>query len=196
VAEIEDTSCTMAEDPHAYARILSGDGGRFVREMEAEGQRQLVASTLIPAELIGGTEEDLRALGIEPGEPDPADPLFRTATLPQGWSRQTSDHTMWSYIVDQHGRRRAAVFYKAAFYDRRAHLRIHQVASYAGDLVYGEGTPLVLDDWATAERLVPELQEIRALLLRALPYTQDQDREDRRRLSTCDRLLAELAGGA
>jgi hypothetical protein len=31
---------------------------------------------------------------------------------------------MWSYILDDKGRERCAIFYKAAFYDRRAHLSI------------------------------------------------------------------------
>ena len=31
---------------------------------------------------------------------------------------------MWSHIVDAEGRKRVAVFYKAAFYDRRADMRL------------------------------------------------------------------------
>jgi hypothetical protein len=38
---------------------------------------------------------------------------------------------MWSYLVDEKGRERAAIFYKAAFYDRDAHISITSRYSYS-----------------------------------------------------------------
>lgn len=48
------------------------------------------------------------------------DDLFVTVDLPTGWEIRASDHAMWSYLHDGKGRQRASIFYKGAFYDRRA----------------------------------------------------------------------------
>lgn len=97
---IENTS---ARDPLIhFAGALSDGTSRYVTDMEAAGQQQLVASTQIPTR----GSDDLAALGFELGDVDPSDPMFRDATLPAGWKKQGSDHAMWSYIVDSLGRRR------------------------------------------------------------------------------------------
>ncbi len=44
--------------------------------------------------------------------------------LPAGWKKISTDHAMWSNLVDDKGRKRASIFYKAAFYDRSAHLQL------------------------------------------------------------------------
>jgi len=88
----------------------------YIEDMEAQGQKQLVASVLFPTERNG----DFEALGFVFGDPLPDDPLFCNAEFPEGWRLVASDHSMWSEIVDETGARRGSVFYKAAFYDRRA----------------------------------------------------------------------------
>lgn len=102
--------------------LATGNGSAVIEAMEAHGQTELVNSDRLPVDATGGDEPYL-ALGFTFGPPDPADPLFRYATLPPGWKRQPSDHPMWSYIVDECGHRRIAIFYKATFYDRRAFMR-------------------------------------------------------------------------
>lgn len=52
------------------------------------------------------------------------DPLFCHAELPAGWHKEATDHSMWSNLVDDKGRIRAKIFYKAAFYDRDAFTRL------------------------------------------------------------------------
>src|SRR6266536_284007 len=116
----------------------------YVTGMEAAGQRQLVDSDRVPVQgsLDRDLDGELRALGFQFGDPDPDDPLFRPATLPTGWRREGSDHAMWSYLVDGRGIRRVAMFYKAAFYDRRAHLSIIDVGGEAAShYIYAEGEP-------------------------------------------------------
>ena len=44
--------------------------------------------------------------------------------MPQGWTRRATDHDMHSEILDEAGKIRISVFYKAAFYDRRAHAEL------------------------------------------------------------------------
>ena len=58
------------------------------------------------------------ATGITFGEP--VDELFVSVSLPAGWAIRTTGHPMWTDLVDDAGNLRATIFYKAAFYDRRA----------------------------------------------------------------------------
>jgi hypothetical protein len=57
------------------------------------------------------------------------DPLFIRAQLPEGWTGADPGHPqgIWSYIKDDEGYDRIAIFYKAAFYDRHAHMSIVDV---------------------------------------------------------------------
>lgn len=50
------------------------------------------------------------------------DDLFNEVELPEGWSIVATEHNMWNRLLDEKKRERAAIFYKAAFYDRRAHM--------------------------------------------------------------------------
>ncbi|MFB4285665.1 hypothetical protein ACBJ59_61135 [Nonomuraea sp. MTCD27] len=104
-------------DP-ADALLLLAAG---VEELEEAGGRQLLHSKVIPTKVHGGTDEDLAALGFELGDVVDGDPLFRHATLPPGWTRRLEESDpRGSYLVDEHGQDRAAIFYKAAPYDRKA----------------------------------------------------------------------------
>ena len=199
-----DTSKT---DPLLVMAMALGDSmsgkptGAFIEDMEASGQRQLVASTSLPTKVNGGyrlseakrkemenelfhdkimgaflvryamdpspdkpgpvdyinaaladpqnldpevqkmveqaheevrdsiaefeclmTEEAFRRTGIKFGPADSEDPMFMSAELPEGWKKVGSDHSMWSKVVDEKGRERLSIFYKAAFYDRDAHI--------------------------------------------------------------------------
>ena len=69
------------------------------------------------------TKEDaLSAIGITVvGEHDD---LFDAVVLPEGWTKQATEHAMHSMILDEHGSERISVFYKAAFYDRRAYFAL------------------------------------------------------------------------
>jgi hypothetical protein len=86
-----------------------------IEAQEAQGQRQLVQSSTLPKDC---PRADLEAMGIVFGAD--ADDLFVTVTLPAGWSKAATGHSMWSDLLDAKGRARAAIFYKAAFYDQRA----------------------------------------------------------------------------
>jgi hypothetical protein len=108
---------------HLLGAMSDGASG-YITGMEADGQRQLVNSDRLPTQVSFGSDADFEALGFVFGEPDRNDPLFRSATLPDGWKREGSDHSMWSYIVDEQGRRRVSIFYKAAFYDRDAFMSL------------------------------------------------------------------------
>ena len=54
------------------------------------------------------------------------DDLFMEVELPTGWSLKRTDHSMWSNLIDNKGRERASIFYKAAFYDRDAFINFNR----------------------------------------------------------------------
>lgn len=157
---------TADRDPAFH--LLGGLAGmdEYIGGMERQGQQQLVHSDRLPTKVQHGTDEDFLALGFTFGDPDPADPLFRPATLPEGWSREGSDHAMWSYIVDTNGRQRVGVFYKAAFYDRKAEMSICQPRAAFTDLFYGDLKELPVDDWTPAELWIELLTEEHERLLK------------------------------
>lgn len=115
---IEDTS---KRNPLLHLLGSMGEGSSdYITGMEAQGQRQLVESEQLPIDT--GGDEMYEALGFTFG--DATDELFRSATMPAGWSKHATDHAMWWKITDERGRERASAFYKAAFYDRRAFMRL------------------------------------------------------------------------
>lgn len=108
------------------ALIAETPGG--IEAQEAQGQRDFVASDSLPCRIQHpDTEQAFLALGFVFGDPIPegkSAPLFRQAKLPDGWRKVATDHSMWTNIVDSTGTPRVAIFYKAAFYDRAAFMRL------------------------------------------------------------------------
>lgn len=96
--------------------------GPTIERQEANGQASFVASTTLPVDMSAADRELLEQSGVQFGEPVPGDSLFQYVELPAGWSKRGTDHSMWSELVDADGNVRARIFYKAAFYDRRATL--------------------------------------------------------------------------
>ena len=90
----------------------------MITRQEAQGQRDLVNSAVLPRDGI----EQAAQMGVEVGEP--VDDLFVSVVLPAGWRKVATSHSMWSDLLDDQGRKRAAIFYKAAFYDRSAHMSV------------------------------------------------------------------------
>ncbi len=119
-------------NPAALSALMRGDvenaivaqtpGG--IELQEAAGQAALVGTRdLLPRDC---PREQLEALGFVFGED--ADDLFVNVTLPKGWRKKATDHSMWSDLLDDKGVKRGSIFYKAAFYDRSAFLRLKEKA--------------------------------------------------------------------
>lgn len=114
-------------NPAALAALLNGDidnalvastpGG--IEAQEARGQADLCNTSRLPKDHRPECREALEAAGVVFG--DSSDDLFLNVTLPEGWKLQATEHSMWSDLLDENGYKRAAVFYKAAFYDMGAH---------------------------------------------------------------------------
>lgn len=160
-----NTTAAMNDEAEAllfFATALSGGPSAAIEGQEAAGQQEMVNSTVIPTEVLHSTEQDLVALGFTLGPTVDGDPLFREATLPAGWKREGSDHNMWSYIVDPLGRRRCSVFYKAAFYDRKAHISVTSIYGYVQECLYDDQVPVLDDSWATRDQVLAALARIHA----------------------------------
>lgn len=152
----EDTS---KREPLVHLAGMLGGGSaqdgvsRYIEEQEAAGQREVVNSTVLPRDMRGlgrawGAEAraEFEALGFVFG--DVVDDLFVNVTLPAGWTREGSDHAMWSHVVDERGVKRVAVFYKAAFYDRSAHCSLSNPGSAAVTAtIYGDGPVTLPEQW-------------------------------------------------
>ena len=127
-------------------------------------------------------QAEFEALGFTFGDPDEGDPMFRPATFPEGWQRKDYDDAMWSYLVDEYGRDRVSIFYKAAFYDRDAFMSLVGLGWYVTEHVeYGK--PLIFDDgWATREAVAAAMREIRDAKLKEAGdfrgYAADAGRRD------------------
>jgi hypothetical protein len=103
---------------------LFGGNPRAIEAQEAQGQRELAASEVLPAQCPAEDRAALEAAGVVFGDPVAGDPLFVNVTLPKGWKKERTDHAMYLKLVDETGTERATIFYKAAFYDRRADMYI------------------------------------------------------------------------
>jgi hypothetical protein len=127
-------------NPAALAAFARGDLDNFmvaatpggIEAQEAAGQAMLCAAAQLPKEMRGCTREQLEMIGFKFGAD--VDQIFVSCTLPPGWKKQATDHSMYSDLLDEQGRKRASIFYKAAFYDRRADIsmsRRYNVETYA-----------------------------------------------------------------
>jgi hypothetical protein len=153
-------------NPAALAAAMSGDlsnamiastpGG--IERQEAAGQRTLVASAMLPKEIRGATREQLTALGFKFGAD--VDDLFVECELPPGWTKRGTDHSMHSDLLDEQGRKRAGIFYKAAFYDRKADmsmLRRYGIQSWRT----GSSEDLRRVDVIDGENVIKEFGEVK-----------------------------------
>jgi hypothetical protein len=128
---------TQERDPMLHLLGAMSDGpSNYITDMEAAGQQQLVNSDQLPTEAPWAA---LEKLGFKRGKPVEGDPLFTHCDLPEGWRRQGTDHAMHSNVIDERGVERVGVFYKAAFYDRRADAHLINV--------YGDGPVKLPDVW-------------------------------------------------
>lgn len=124
-----------------------------IDHMEAEGTMQLVESSVLPTQGLHVTDW-AEKVGIKILKPVADDPVFTHVELPKGWRQETTDHNMWNKLVDDQGRERASIFYKAAFYDRSAYIspvcRYRRENKYFDESGPREGIQIVVTDGGKA----------------------------------------------
>lgn len=113
----------------------TGDSSNAIYAQEARGQAEFVGESgrTLPADGISDCPW-AKVLG-----PVEGDPLFVRVELPPGWTVKATDHSMWSDVLDDKGRRRAGAFYKAASYDRCASINPCQAVTVDRDYDYKDG---------------------------------------------------------
>jgi hypothetical protein len=118
----------MKMSPAALSALSKGEMDNFVaastpggiEAQEAAGQKTLCESSSFPKDLGRVSEEQLEAIGFIFGED--IDDIFVSVTLPSGWKIVPTSHSMHNDLIDDKGRRRGGIFYKAASYDRHSDL--------------------------------------------------------------------------
>lgn len=115
---IDLLAAAMAKGPDMVENLIAAGTPGGIERQEASGQRALVRSQEIPIKL-GSPKEMFEKLGFKFGRT--VDKLFQEAELPKGWTKVPSpSHSSYSYVLDDKGRARWMMYYKAAFYDRCA----------------------------------------------------------------------------
>lgn len=100
-----------------------------IEAQEKRGQiEQSFAETLPKDGTSGNDRAKWEKLGFEFGQD--ADDIFINAKFPKGWRKKPTEHSMWSELLDDKERKRGMIFYKAAFYDRSAHIHLEARFSY------------------------------------------------------------------
>lgn len=116
--------------PAALSALAHGDMENFlvaatpggIEAQEARGQIEQSFKSTLPIDC--GDRKAWEAIGVKFGEPE--DSLFVSVEFPAGWRKQPTDHSMWTNLIDDKGRVRAGIFYKAAFYNRNAHTSLNR----------------------------------------------------------------------
>ena len=205
MTKIRNTTAAMQDGPAEAMLLLAesmGPGGSdaAIGRQERDGQRQLVNSDRLPTDRHGDPAA-WAALGFTFGEPDPDDPLFCPATLPEGWARKASDHAMGSSITDTLGRERVSTFYKAAFHDRSAHMNLIGLHWYVTKAVEYDSGPIIFDDaWATREAVLAAMTASRDALLKEADefrgYAADDGGRDEGNRTGCAKIAGDKAAAA
>jgi len=104
--------------------LLGGDPAA-IENQEAQGQKEMCRVEQLPrTDGYKDLKDKYKQLGIKVLGETEGDDLFYDVTLPEGWKIIPTDHSMWSNLVNEKGKIIANIFYKAAFYDRAAHIHI------------------------------------------------------------------------
>lgn len=132
---------------------LFGGNPNAIYAQEAEGQQELINSSQLPVKSNDRLEPNAKVaykkMGIlvHPFTDKIArifkdqvnklnnDPIFVSVILPPGWKISDTNHSMWNNLVDHRDRIRANIFYKAAFYDRSAHINFIRRYAYTQEFI-------------------------------------------------------------
>jgi hypothetical protein len=146
-------------NPAALSALANRDVENFltaatpggIELQEAAGQRDLCGTPdILPTNC---PRQQLEKIGFVFGEP--TDDIFTEVTFPKGWSKVATDHSMWSKLVDEKGRERGMIFYKAAFYDRSAHMHLTSRYQLKRDYLNAAGKQSYTDPTAaTVDRVI------------------------------------------
>lgn len=166
---VVNTTKETNENPLNFLRYSMIVGSSNAIEFqESQGQKSFVNSDTIPTEGPFYNREPeknkaiLEAFGFKLLGEVPGDPIFQFVEMPAGWKKVPTEHSMWSDVVDDKGRKRMAIFYKAAFYDRSAHYHFLSRFSVKRDYE-AEGNGLAIAHIKDGEKIIFSTQPIKLL---------------------------------
>lgn len=109
-------------NPLVFLAASMGEGGltQAVDETERAGQGQMTRADRLPRAIAGLTREQLQGLGFVFGPQ--LDDLFDKVIFPPGWSVTRAESALYSRVLDEKGRERGTIMYKAVFYNRDAYV--------------------------------------------------------------------------
>ena len=99
---------------------LGTEGGVPLIERVFQGDLQDVEKGRMKLPKDGSKNPVWKKIGVIFKEDVEGDALFRWAIVPEGWTVVRASHNSYSHLVDDKGRKRAQIYYKGAFYDRKA----------------------------------------------------------------------------
>jgi hypothetical protein len=114
---------TNTSEDEVHTEWLMGGNPEAIKDQEARGQDELCNGSQLPCE---SSHENLLAIFSKHGiavKAEQKDPLFYDVVLPAGWEIvPTENNNLWSELKNDKGDTVALIFYKAAFYDRKAQI--------------------------------------------------------------------------
>lgn len=150
--------------------MTAGSVSEGILSQEADGQKSFVQSETLPTDMQGDAKSVLEAAGVKFLGVVEDDPMFQYVELPNGWKKVGTGHSMWSDLLDDKGRKRASIFYKAAFYDRSAHIGVSR--RYGMSIDYTR-----LDEEKVAVAMVTDGDEV-IYTTDPIEFADDKDRYD------------------
>jgi len=78
--------------------ISSRGSSGSVEQQEAQGQTSFVNSETLPTDMDKEDKTALESCGVKFLDKVEGDEMFQYVELPQGWKKQPTDHSMWSYL--------------------------------------------------------------------------------------------------
>ena len=106
---------------------LMGGNPSAIENQEAEGQKEFCNSSQLPrTDGYNDVKAQYEMMGIRVLRKTEGDDLFYDVELPSNWKIKATDHSMWSNLKNEKGKIIASMFYKAAFYDRGAHIHFEK----------------------------------------------------------------------
>lgn len=140
---------------------LFGGNPNAIETQELQGQKELLESSQLPIKVNSprgiNAEEQYDLMGIKVVEKTEEDELFLTVKLPSGWKIERTDHSLWTKLVDDKGRQRGTIFYKAAFYDRDSFINFSTRYNWQGNYERKHFVSYIVKDFAT-DQIIFETQ--------------------------------------
>lgn len=144
------TSKEEAKQHPDMERWVMGGNPDAILAQEARGADSFVTSDTLPTDISNRTEAEayLKTLGFKFLGPVPNDKLFQYVKFPEGWKRKPdSDDPRHITLLDNKDRKRGYIFYKAAFYDRKASMHLDRRFDFHTDYSPGSSKAKYSQAW-------------------------------------------------